>query len=65
MIEALIVLFWIPVFTGMTLFCREATQGRQDGWTLFVIPDQMLLCEVSLRYEARVGNPEKLPRLAA
>jgi len=26
---------------------------------LIVIPDLMLLCEVKLRYEARVGNPEK------
>jgi putative holliday junction resolvase len=32
---------------------------------LFVIPDLMLLCEVSLRYEARVGNPGFFGRLAA
>jgi|GEM_PF-5379800 len=45
MIEALIVPFWIPAFAGMTPLCREVAQGRQDGWTLFVIPDQ-------------IGNPE-------
>jgi len=42
---------WIPAFAGMTLLRPEATLGRQNGWTSFVIPDLTRLGE------AWVGNP--------